>query len=460
MQLRKQLQRIHRLAATAIEQLHAGNLNYYYAELAHHYAEADCTEEAIRYWQLAGDYAREDYALDEAVTYYQAALALQAASPAELPFSPAYWGELYVALGETLRWQARFIESLQAYQNILQLAEASHNLLLLANAWNGISKTQDFQGNYRLSQESAERAEEIALAIGSELELAQAWINKGFALFRIGRLTEALELGLVCLALTKRLQAKRMINQNLNLLGGIHDIQGNYQKAASYQQAALAICHQLKDPQRISRSLNNLGENARLSGDYQAAVNFYQEALTLARKIGDHTGELAFMSALGGAQAGLQEYALAETTLRQAIQRSCVAEEHFSRPYAHLFLAVALLGQGEMAAARHNAQQALQLGEEINILEITGGAWRVLGQIAMALSAPIIIDDQAYHAPTCFASSHRIFTELGAAGELARTLRAWAQYESRHGDAKRSAEMTTTANEIFARLGMQEERGG
>ncbi|HEY88261.1 MAG TPA: tetratricopeptide repeat protein [Thermoflexia bacterium] len=459
MQLRQQLQRIHWLAATGIEELHAENIAPHYAELAHHYEKAGWGEKAIRYWQLAGDYAKENYALDEARTYYQAALALQS-SAASFPLPSAFWAMIYAALGETLRWQARFTEALQAYQNMRQLAEASNDLPLLANAWNHLSETQDVQGNYRLSQESAERAEEIALAASSELELAHAWINKGFALFRMGRLTEALDLGKQVLELTTKLKAKKMIHRSLGLLGGVHDIQGNYQEAASYQRAALTICRQLGDSQRIAVALNNLGENARLCGDYQAAVALYQEALVIARKVGDHPGELAFLSALGGAQAGLQEYELAEITLRRAIQMSQAAEERFSRPYAYLFLAMTLLGQGEIAAASQVAQQALQLGEEINLLEITGGAWRILGQIAMALAAPIIIDNQVYNAPICFATSRRIFTEMGAAGELARTLRAWAKYELRHGNQEQSEKLAAAASEIFARLDMQEKHGG
>jgi hypothetical protein len=72
---------------------------------------------------------------------------------------------------------------------------------------------------------------------------------------------------------------------------------------------------------------------------------------------------------------------------------------------------------------------------------------------------PIAVGDETYDAVACFAESVRIFTEMSAEGELARTLRAWAEYEIGRGDRVRGEKMWQEARDIFVRLGMELEVG-
>ena len=51
----------------------------------------------------------------------------------------------------------------------------------------------------------------------------------------------------------------------------------------------------------------------------------------------------------------------------------------------------------------------------------------------------------------------QIFTEMGAKGERARILRAWARYEMGQGDVARGKAMWQGARNLFAQLGMELE---
>ena len=62
--------RMHRTAATALATLRPDN----YEALAYHYHEAGDPEHARRYYQQAGDRARQLAALDDAIAHYRAAL--------------------------------------------------------------------------------------------------------------------------------------------------------------------------------------------------------------------------------------------------------------------------------------------------------------------------------------------------------------------------------------------------
>ncbi|MGZ8614600.1 MAG: ABC transporter substrate-binding protein [Actinomycetota bacterium] len=68
--------RLHRRAATSLEQHHAGREADVAGLLAHHWLGAEDEDQAVRYLTVAGDRARQDYALDEAIAYYRELLPL------------------------------------------------------------------------------------------------------------------------------------------------------------------------------------------------------------------------------------------------------------------------------------------------------------------------------------------------------------------------------------------------
>ena len=67
---------LHRKAAEWLEQQHAANLDEVLGVLAHHWLAAEDEDRAVDYLLRAGDKAREDYALDEAIAHYRALLPL------------------------------------------------------------------------------------------------------------------------------------------------------------------------------------------------------------------------------------------------------------------------------------------------------------------------------------------------------------------------------------------------
>ena len=72
-------------------------------------------------------------------------------------------------------------------------------------------------------------------------------------------------------------------------------------------------------------------------------------------------------------------------------------------------------------------------------------------------SISVTVDGGQWDAEACFAESARIFTEMNTEGELARTLRAWAEYEIKRENRARGETMWQEAKDLFARLGMELE---
>ncbi len=446
MQLRGQLRDLHRRAALAIEAAYAPDLSPHYADLAYHYEQAGMAAQAVAYLHKAGDYASETYDVEHAILYYQRALdglPLDAeGAPRRIP--------LYEGLSKMLRLQGRYQEATVAAQAMLAVARANGDEAAQARAWHELSWTQNTQGHNQEALTSAGRAEAIARQAGAQVEWVNALVLKGWALLRLGDPGAALALGEQALETSTALHAASKRASALNLLSTAYDALGQYEQAMHLTREALAIYRTLGRQQEEGVMLNNLGTTVGAFGDYSAAVAIFQEALDIAREIGDHNGEMLCLSNLGGMQVSSQDYRAAEVNLHQAIHIAEAVGVKF--PEAYSFLAEAYLGQGKDREALAAARRALDLAQASQ--EDVGGAWRALGMVAARLSDPIVIGAARYDMAACFAEALRVFIEMGAEGERARTLRAWARYELTHGNQARGQMMWQEAREIFEQLGM------
>lgn len=101
------------------------------------------------------------------------------------------------------------------------------------------------------------------------------------------------------------------------------------------------------------------------------------------------------------------------------------------------------------------ARKALGLGQEVGAPALIGAAWRTLGILSAHTGEAIAIEGNEWRdAEACFAQSARIFTEMGAEGELAQTWRAWATSLIESGDRARGKAIWQKARDLFERLGM------
>ena len=457
----------HAQVATWLFESSGERVGEYAGLIGEHYEHAGEMIQAAWWYGLAGKQARNTYAPGAAIGYYNKALALLLPGETQEAFQTfqAYAVQqvsLYEGLAEMLLWQARYAEAAEACTAMLAAADASGDAVAQARAWNRLSRTQDAQGDYPAALKSARRAEAISRDASkaddtARAELARALFRKGWGSYRLGDAKAALGLGEQALVLSTELDARREMADSLNLLGGAHSILGHHGNAAHYNARAVALYQELGDRERIGAMLDHLGEHARLRGDYNAASALYQEALKIAYETGNRNGEMVFLSNLGGARVGMREYRVAEYDLRRIIRWAEIAGQGGWLSGTYRFLAEACLGQGKVDDALTTAQRALALGQEVDAPALVGGAWRALGMVLAKAAKPITIDGQTCDAVLCFTESVRIFTEIRAEGERARTLREWARYEMDQGDLARGEEMWREARDGFARLGMDLE---
>ncbi len=87
--------RLHGRVAEALEEMWGPNASEHAAELAHHFTEAapvTGTERLVRYSLLAGEHALDEYAFEEALSFFQRALAAKEGQPTETETASLLFG--------------------------------------------------------------------------------------------------------------------------------------------------------------------------------------------------------------------------------------------------------------------------------------------------------------------------------------------------------------------------------
>jgi class 3 adenylate cyclase/tetratricopeptide (TPR) repeat protein len=421
--------------------------------IGEHYERAEEGTQAATWYTQAGRQAQDTYAPETAINYYRKALELLP-DGAEV----SHRIELYQRLGLMLSWQTEFEEAMEAYAAMRTAAEETGDLVAQARAWQGTSSIQQSQGDYRAALESAGRAEEVAQKAGppGSEALAVALYSKGWIMGNLGEAEEALSLGKQSLALSGDLGDRRLRAQSFWLLGWVHHTLGRYEQATQYFEQALDLALALGDRMLVGRVYTTLGMIAAESGqDYEEAAGMFHEALSIVQDIGHRFGEIVILSNLGGVWVDMGQYQAAETDLKRVIEiAEAVGWGDLSATYD--FLAQAYLGQGKVDEALEAARQALALGQETELPEIIGTAWRALGMVLADPRAPesVFVQEEKVGARACFANSLRLFCQAEMEAHQAQTLQAWAEYEIERGDRERGEEMKQEAEGICKRLGI------
>ena len=433
--------------------------------VAAHLEQAGRPAQAAEWFGRAGQQARTGYAPVTAIEYFRKALALLPAERAEEKEFQAKRLAWHEGLAETLGAQANFADALEACASMRILAEKLMDLEAQARAFNGLAFLHERQGDNRASVENAERAEILAREAGEAglRERIKALNFKGWAFYRLGDAPAVLALAEETLKLCTRFGDRRGMATSLKLHGVAHLQLGHYVEADRFFEQGLELCRELGDRRNAAAMWSNLGESARLRGDYEAAAGLYQKAIAISRQIGHRESEIIYLTNLSGARLGLRQFEQAEEDLRQVITltgtpNSCVLSESYS------FLSEACLGQAKLSEAMDAAQRALALAQQSGSYLDLGGAWRALGQAAAAMKNPragdnrerAVVSDLA-EPEVCFAESLRVFKQMNAEGEQARTLRAWAEFEFNQGRGDEGRKKSEAARAMFLRVGAASE---
>ncbi|NTU81706.1 MAG: AAA family ATPase [Chloroflexales bacterium] len=432
-----------RVAGWLIE--HCAGRAAYAGLIADHFARGAHPRMAAHWYVLAGNHARETYAVEASLAHFRAALALLPDDAEAIPDRIA----CYEGLAETQAANARLGDAIASYTQMAELAEQAGDPAAAARAWNGLAYVQDFNLDYEAAATSACCAVELAESAGDARQLALALNHVAWAELRNDQPRAALELGRRALELLARIDDPDSAARCKCMIGLAYELLGDYDAARHSLLEALRHNREVRNLPQMATQLSNLGYTANTQGDYEAALTFLQEGLQVAHESQSRINEIYILTNLALTLNGLGDYALAEAEARRGITL-CQASRITA--YADFYCAIseACLCQGRVTEAVEAAQQALDTARTAEGPREVAAACRALGNAISAMS-----DSQG--ARPCYEESARIFAEARAVGEQARTLRSWACHELIRGDSARGRELWRQARELFARLGLTHE---
>ncbi len=432
--------------------------NEYAAAIAGHYENAEIKEKSAVWYGLAGEKARNAYASEAAVNYFQKAIEFYNSANKQVQTSENIirWS---AGLGKSLMSLARFSEAIEAFKMMKTAAENLDDKPALVSAWCSLSSAECENGENKSALESAEKAVETAKQAGKSdkilKKLAFALYRQGRALFSFGKYSEAIKLSEQALQITENVGAAANSEKGFcfHLIAAANMSLGQFEKARMYEEKELELTRRSGDKRTFGNGLNSLGEIYRLQGNGQKALFYYNQALSIACEIGNKANEIMVLSNIGGAKLLLNDFASAEDDLRRVISMTG-KPGHFILPETYRFLAETLLKQNKADEAVKAAQKSLELSKEAENKENIAGAWRVIGLISADLQKSLQMDEQFYSAAECFAKSLQIFSDIKMETECARVMRDFAKYENKFGNKNHARKMIDEAKEIFIKLEM------
>jgi class 3 adenylate cyclase/tetratricopeptide (TPR) repeat protein len=305
---------LHRLAAEAILS-HTPNAA---AEIAHHLLEARQAERALSFLIKAGDQSNLTHALEEAIGFFQRALALEASD------DPAMLTAIYEGLGRALTSANRIPEALQVYQEMKAKAEDHNSIPMQVSALNKLASVTALNlGRFQEAESLLNKAEQLShehkdksgipevnllrclmctaqadfdnvvvymdqvVEIGQELDnpdfIALGMEHVATSLVYLTRFEQAEERAHQALQVTRQI-GDRMHEANLlsEVLPLIAFHQGDLQQAETYLQQGLQIAARINYLEGQALASYFLGELARWKGEYETALHYANAALKAA----------------------------------------------------------------------------------------------------------------------------------------------------------------------------------
>jgi tetratricopeptide (TPR) repeat protein len=172
------------------------------------------------------------------------------------------------------------------------------------------------------------------------------------------------------LALAEKINYKYGIGTGLNLLGTLHDRNGDYQKALPSYLRAISIFEEIGDQQMQTDVYNNIGAMYISRGIPAAALKYLLKALSMAQKNKDDIGMLGAYNNIGLVYDSQLKTDLALQYYFKALNLQLKNKDNFAISYTYLNIAELYRKLKSDNARKYGMlglQSALKEGDSISI---------------------------------------------------------------------------------------------
>ncbi len=303
---RKQM---HLQVAQAIESVHSGQLQDVYAELSDHYDRAEKAQQTVYYATLAGEQAAARFASQEALHFFERALAYLPDDAIQQRTRILLAREQIHDLSGLRACQSEDLATLESF--IPQLPceqQAEVHLRRAGYAW--------IMGDNTAAEHAAAKAIQTAQA-GNALHVeARARFLTGKIVSTTSECNHDLN---SARKLAQQSEQRALEGDIVRWLGNLNFWNNNYTQSQAYLEEALAIHREVGDTRGELSALNNLAYVFTALGQFQRSIELYEQSGEICEKIGDRLAEGVILTNLSGLLDQLGQYSQAEEDLTNAL---------------------------------------------------------------------------------------------------------------------------------------------
>jgi len=436
-------QQVHRRVGEALEIEYGDRLGEVVSRLAYHFTAGGDRQKALQYTIRAGDRARELYANEEAIAYYQRAL--------ELAESNEDLATIYEGLGDVYALVGKHQKAIESYRSVLDHASQELDKRRRADIHRKIGRVHERNGGRALAVEYYRTGRRILESDGPSLEMVRLDSGMAFLDIRQGQYEEAIRLCQRSLEMLEELpenaDSRKERARIYNNLGSIYLNWNDYPQAIEHFEKSLVIRRENGDMHGTAVLYNNMGVVYERQGNYDRALEYHRQSFEIEKEIGDIYGLAISHANLGLILCPKGEYAQALQHLEEAVRICGDIECEWLLPEAYKAMAEVRLALGEVSAALEVGQASLEMAHKTGDETFEGVAHRVLGKIE-ALGCR-----QWERGESHFCKSIDILKALGNEHELGKSCYEFGLVLKDKGEMDRAQEYLSQAVKIFEKTG-------
>lgn len=287
-----------------------------------------------------------------------------------------------MAIGNVEKEMGNFKASDQSFQRALQIATTLNDKILHIKLLHNISINLSRKGEYLQAAEKLLQMIDMAALINNKQMLSKGYSSIAAIFNMQGNSPQALEYYLSALRINEALKDQNSIFSNLIDIAGVQFEQNEPQVALKTINQAFRLAKTLNNPSKISICLTNIG-NIYQQINHPDALKYLTEALEMVR--GKNMKQSAnLLMGIGSVYTREGKFKQAEANLTEALDLAQETGIKIVCSQALKLLGDLYYTQKQYARAISYVNRALQIGHDINYLEITKDSYQLLANIHAA----------------------------------------------------------------------------
>ncbi|MDP8241220.1 MAG: CHAT domain-containing tetratricopeptide repeat protein [Candidatus Hatepunaea meridiana] len=387
-------------------------------------ANTSLSQTADDYYNLA-KHAQKEYRYDDAIKYFQLAGDLFIKVGRK-----DYYATMLNEIGVMYKTLGQYDKAIEYFTKVLAIDEELGMKEGIATTLNNIGLVYQTWGQYDRAIKHYTKALAIAKELGQQGSVATLLNNIGMINKAWGKYDKAVEHFSKALVIFKEHGQQGSVATLLNNIGTVYYLWGQHDKANEYYTKALVINKELGKKDGIAVSLNNIGSVYKDRGQYKKAIENYTEALSVHKEIRQQEGIATDLNNIGSVYQvwGQYDKAFEYLTKAQAINEKLGRMDQLAIQLNNIGFIYQTWGQYDKAIEHYTRALAIneKLGKKDGIaflLNNIGFIYQTLGQYSKAIEY--------------YNKALTIAEELGQKEGIATSLnniglvyQAWEQYDN------------------------------